>query len=87
MIVLLTLLPTLLEALTVMVYTLSSSSPLMVWLLELSVIVALPWSSSGQPTEVFLCHSIRYWVTIEPLEMFHEREMLVVVLETILAVG
>ena len=70
-----------------MAYTLSASSSLMVWLLEPSVIVALPWSSSEQPTEVFLCHSSRYWVTIEPLEMFHEREMLVAVLETSLAVG
>ena len=77
--------PAPLEAVTVMVYLLSSSSPVMVWLV--AVIVVLFVSSSEQPTEVSLVHSIRHSVTTEPLGTLQEREMVVAVVESRLAVG
>ena len=79
------LLPAPLEAVTVMVYLLSSSRSGIVWLV--AVIVVLPVSSSEQPTEVSLVHSIRYSSTTEPLGTLQEREMVVAVVESRLAVG
>ena len=61
-----------------MVYLLSSSRPGIVWLV--AVIVVLPVSSSEQPTEV-------YSVTTEPLGTLKERETVVAVVESRLAVG
>ena len=79
------LLPAPLEAVTVMVYLLSSSRSGILWLV--AVIAVLPVSSSEQPTEVFLVHSIRYSVTTEPLGTLQERETVVAVVESRLAVG
>ena len=78
-------LPAPLEAVTVMVYLLTSARPGIVWLV--AVIVVLPVSSSEQPTEVSLAHSIMYSVTTEPLGTLQEREMVVAVVEVRLAVG
>ena len=79
------LLPAPLEAVTVMVYLLSSSRSGIVWLV--AVIVALPASSSEQPTEVSLVHCITYSSTTEPLGTLQERKMVVAVVELRLAVG
>ena len=79
------LLPAPLEAITVMVYLLSSSKSGIVWLV--AVIVVLPVASSEQPSEVSLVHSIRYSVTTEPLEILQEMEMVVAVVESVLADG
>ena len=51
------------------------------------MIVSLPWFSSEQASEVFLCHSIRYSVTTEPLGTLHKREMEVAVVDQGIAVG
>ena len=79
------LLPAPSEAITVMVYLLSSSKSGIVWLV--AVIVVLPVASSEQPTEVSVVHSIRYSVTTEPLEILQEMEMVVAVVESVPADG
>ena len=78
-------LPAPLEAVTVMVYLLTSSRPGIVWLV--AVIVVLFMSSSEQPTEVSLVHSIRFSVTTEPLGTLQERKTVVAVVESVVAFG
>ena len=77
--------PAPLEAVTVMVYLLSSSKSGIVWLVAVTVVLFV--SSSEQPTEVSLVHSITYSFTTEPLGTLQEREMVVAVVESKLAVG
>ena len=73
------LLPAELETVTVMVSLLSSSSPVIVYLVKAPFTVILSSSSSEQPTEVSLCHSTTNPVTTEPLGTLSVMVMVVAV--------
>ena len=60
-------LPASLKSFTEMVYLFPSSSPVIVLLVKLPVVVMLPSSSLEQPREVSLCHWTKKPVTTESL--------------------